>query len=50
MQERKYLALTLRDTNTVIGRLALLIGAFVHATLLFGYLAIWKASTVATGH
>ena len=41
-RERKFLAATLRDTRTVVGRLELIIGVVVHLVFLFFYLLIFR--------
>lgn len=41
-QERAHLALTLRDTKSVISKLERLLGAIIHTLFIFFYLAIFK--------
>ena len=41
-RERKFLAATLRDTRTVVGRLELIIGVVVHLVFIFFYLLIFR--------
>ena len=42
MQERKHLAMTLRDTKTVIAKLERLLGAIIHVVFVFSYLYIFN--------
>ena len=41
-RERKFLAATLKDTHTVVGRLELMIGVAVHLLFIFFYLLIFR--------
>ena len=41
-RERKFLAATLKDTHTVVGRLELMIGIGVHLLFIFFYLLIFR--------
>ena len=43
-QNRKDLALTLRDTKTVVGKLELIFGVAIHIICLFFYLTIFNVS------
>ena len=43
-QNRKDLAMTLRDTKTVVGKLELIFGVAIHVICLFFYLTIFNVS------
>ena len=43
-QNRKDLAMTLRDTKTVVGKLELIFGVAIHIICLFFYLTIFNVS------
>jgi len=49
LQERAFLASTLRDTKSVIARLERMLGALLHTLFCFLYLFIFKASQPAGG-
>ena len=42
MQERKYLALQLKDTKTIVGKLEFMCGVFIHLVLVLIYLVIFN--------
>ena len=46
-KERKFLAATLKDTRTVVGRLEFMIGVIVHLGFLFFYLLIFRVCSSA---
>ena len=43
-QNRKHLALTLKDTRTIVGKLERLVGSIIHFVWIFIYLSIWNVS------
>lgn len=46
-QNRKHLALTLKDTRTIVGKLERLVGSIIHFVWIFIYLSIWNVSCAA---
>ncbi|KAK9845183.1 hypothetical protein WJX84_001954 [Apatococcus fuscideae] len=43
-QNRKHLALTLKDTRTIVGKLERLVGSIIHFVWIFIYLSIWNVN------